>query len=133
MVQEARKLGPFALGLGALAILWLLVWQAVTANGTPDPTRPSLTHTAVILDSAILVLREGLEAILVLAAITASFQGAQAALRRPVAVGAGLGVLASVVTWFIVVAVLDAIDAPALDIQAGTGLLAVIVLLVVMN
>ncbi len=133
MVQEARKLGPFALGLGALAILWLLVWQAVTADGAPDPTLPSLSHTAVILDSAILVLREGLEAILVLAAITASFQGAQAALRRPVAVGAGLGVLATVVTWFIVVAALDAIDAPALDIQAGTGLLAVIVLLVVMN
>ncbi len=43
MVQEARKLGPFALGLGALAILWLLVWQAVTANGTPDPTLPH-TH-----------------------------------------------------------------------------------------
>ena len=133
MVQDARKLTPLALGLGALAILWLLIWQAVTAHGAPDPTLPALSHTAIILNSAILVLREGLEAILVLAAITASFQGAQAALRRPITAGAGLGVLATVVTWFIVVAAIDAIDAPALAVQAGTGLLAVIVLLVVMN
>lgn len=133
MVQEVRKFGPLALGVGAIAVLWLLIWQAVTAHGAPDPMIPSLSHTAIVLNSAILVLREGLEAILVLAAITASFQGAQAALRRPVAAGAGLGVVASVVTWFIVVAVLDSINAPALDIQAGTGLLAVVVLLVVMN
>lgn len=133
MAIPLRRLGPWALGLATLGLVWLLGWQAVTANGAPDPTVPGLARPVVVLDSAILVLREGLEAILVLAAITASMQGAQAAYRRPVALGAGLGLLASVATWFVVGAILDAIDAPALDLQAATGLLAIVVLLVIMN
>ena len=80
-----------------------------------------------------MVLREGLEAILVLAAVTASFRGANAAKRRPVAIGAGLSFLATVATWFAAVWVIGALGGPALDVQAATGLLAVAVLLVVMN
>jgi high-affinity iron transporter len=38
-----------------------------------------------------------------------------------------------VVTWFIIIAIISAINAPALDVQAATGLLAIIVLLVIMN
>lgn len=133
MGLSARKLGGIALGLAGLAVLGLLVWQGVTAHGAPDPATPRLPETAIVLNSGILVFREGLEAILVLAAITASFQGAQAAYRRPVSLGAGVGLLATVATWFVVVAILDAVDAPALDLQAATGLLAIVVLLVVMN
>ncbi len=131
--DPARRLGLGALGLAGVAVLAVLVWQGVMAHGTPDPTVRHLDRTAVVLDTAILVLREGLEAILVLAAITASFVGAQASYRKPVALGAGLSLLASVATWFGAVALLDAVSAPALDIQAATGLLAVVVLLVVMN
>jgi high-affinity iron transporter len=128
-----RRIGGIILALGGLAMLALLVWQGVTAHGNPDPAATHLDRTAVVLDTAILVLREGLEAILVLAAITASFMGAQASYRAPVALGAGLSLLASVATWFVAIAILDAVSAPALDIQAATGLLAVVVLLVVMN
>src|SRR5262245_39546544 len=109
---------------------------AVTARGLGDPSAAepgSLSGTTVVFDAALLVLREGLEAILVLAAITASFRGANAALRRPVSVGAGLALLATVATWFVAVSVLSAVNAPELDVHAATGLLAVIVLLVVMN
>jgi high-affinity iron transporter len=53
--------------------------------------------------------------------------------RRPIAVGAGAGVVASFATWFVVVAVLGAVGGASLDVQAATGLLAVMVLLVVMN
>jgi high-affinity iron transporter len=74
-----------------------------------------------------------LETILVLSAITASFLGANAVYRRPVAAGAGAAMAATVATWFIVVAIIDAVNAPALTIQAATGLLAIVVLLVVMN
>jgi high-affinity iron transporter len=87
----------------------------------------------VVIDSGILVFREGLETILVLSAITASFLGANAVYRRPVAAGAGAAIVATVATWFIVVAIIDAVNAPALAIQAATGLLAIVVLLVVMN
>jgi high-affinity iron transporter len=119
--------------VAGLVVLAVLVWQGVTASGNPQPTGHHLNHNAVILDTAILVLREGLEAILVLAALTASFVGPQSNYRRPVAAGVVVGLLATVATWFIAVAVLDAISAPALDIQAATGLLAIAVLLVVMN
>jgi high-affinity iron transporter len=59
--------------------------------------------------------------------------GSNGSYRRPIAVGAGVAFLASIATWFIAIAVLDNINAPALDIQAATGLLAIVVLLVVMN
>jgi high-affinity iron transporter len=69
----------------------------------------------------------------VLAAVTASFVGAHGAYRRPVASGAGVGFLASVATWFVAIAVIESVNAPALDVQAVTGLIAIAVLLVIMN
>lgn len=121
------------LALAALCVVGILVWQGITASGNPDPTAAHLDHNAAILDTGILVFREGLECILVLAAITASMMGTNQPYRRPIAVGAGLGLLATVVTWFVAIAVLSQIDAPALALQAATGLLAIVVLLVIMN
>ena len=60
-------------------------------------------------------------------------KGANASFRRPVAAGSGLAVLATVGTWFAAIAILGSVDASELHLQAATGLLAVIVLLVVMN
>lgn len=122
--------------LGAVAlVLGMLVWQGVTAHGAPDPTLPRTSPTVATLDIAVLVFREGLECILVLAALTASMVGPQAAHRRPVLAGAGVGFLATLVTWFIAVGIVSSLaeSVPALDLQAATGLLAVVVLLVVMN
>ncbi|HEY3962351.1 MAG TPA: FTR1 family protein [Gaiellaceae bacterium] len=122
--------------LVALLAIGALSWKAVTSpDGVTDPTASgvNLGHGAVVLNSALLVFREGLEAILVLAAFTASFTGANRALRRPVFGGAGVGLAASVATWFIAIGVIGALGGPRLDVQAGTGLLAVAVLLVVMN
>ncbi len=135
---RASRPAPRRLALWGLAaaVGGLLVWQIVTAQGgTPDPTDPSthLDGVSVVVNSAILVLREGLETILVLAAVTASFRGGNAAYRRPVAAGGALALLASVATWFIAIAVTAAVGAGSLDVQAATGLLAIGVLLVVMN
>ncbi len=116
-----------------LAVLAALVWQGVTASGNPDPTVPHLSQGAAILDTGLLVFREGLETILVLAAITASMMGSHQSYRRPVAFGAGLALLATLVTWFVVVGIISTVNAPTLDIQAATGLLAIVVLLVIMN
>lgn len=121
------------LGIASFIVLGALVWQGIVASGNPDPTIPGLDHTAVIVNTGLLVFREGLEAILVLAALTASFMGSNKDYRLPVAFGAGVALLASVATWFIAIAVLNATGAPALDIQAATGLLAIVVLLIVMN
>ena len=55
--------------------------------------------------------------------------------RRPVAAGAGVAFLATLVTWFIAVGIVDDLTKSinALYLQAATGLLAIFVLLVVMN
>lgn len=87
------------------------------------------------LNIAVLVFREGLECILVLAAITAGLTGARATFRRPIVAGAAAGLGATVLTWVVAVRMLTDLseNLPALDVQAATGLLAVVVLLVVMN
>src|SRR5213082_3828799 len=128
-----------ALRIGAVAavlfLVAMLVWQGITANGAPDPTRPNTSSTVAFLDIGVLVFREGLECILVLAAITASMTGGKRAHRQPVAFGAGLAFVASLITWFIAVRIVGSLsdNVSALDLQAATGLLAVIVLLVIMN
>jgi high-affinity iron transporter len=121
--------------MAALCIVAMLVWQGVTAHGTPDPTQPNASPTVAFLDIGVLVFREGLECILVLAAITASMTGAKRVHRKPVAFGAGLAFVASLVTWFIAVRIVGSLsnNMSALDLQAATGLLAIIVLLIIMN
>ena len=121
--------------LGALAVIGLLVWQAVTAAGAPDPTAPNTSRMVALLDIAVLVFREGLECVLVLTAITASMVGTKQPHRRPVLAGAGFGFIATLITWFIAVGIVNNLgqSVSALNLQAATGLLAVIVLLVIMN
>ncbi len=131
--QIWRQAGRLILVIGGIALLAAMIWQGITASGNPDPTIPHLSHNAIVMNTALLVFREGLEAILVLAAITATFFGGSIGYRKPVAAGAGVGILASVATWFIVIAIIDAINAPALYIQAVTGVLAIVVLLIIMN
>src|SRR5947199_4573903 len=121
--------------VAALCVVTMLVWQGITAHGAPDPTRPDTSPTVAFLDIGILVFREGLECILVLAAITASMTGSDQVHRRPVAMGAGMAFVATLVTWFIAIKIVGqpTETVPALDLQAATGLVAVIVLLVIMN
>jgi high-affinity iron transporter len=94
----------------------------------------SLTASG-ILNIAVLVFREGLECILVLAALTASFRGKEARHHRPAIGGVLIGVITTLATWGIAVRVLNDLSesVSALALQAGTGLLAIMVLLVVMN
>jgi high-affinity iron transporter len=127
--------GRIAVWAGVVIVLAVLVWTAIVSGGSPDPTALDSPSTVKALDIAVLVFREGLECILVLAAITASMKGSTESYQRPVAVGAALAFAATLITWFGVVGMVDALSdrLPALDVQAGTGLLAVIVLLVVMN
>jgi len=121
--------------VAAICVIAMIVWQGFTAHGAPDPTQPKTSPTVAFLDIGVLVFREGLECILVLAAITASMTGSKEAHRRPVALGAGIAFVATLITWFIAVGFVGQLteSVPALDLQAATGLLAVIVLLVIMN
>ncbi len=77
------------LAVGSVAVI--LGWHS--GGGTVDPSVAAnarhMSRTTAVINSAILVFREGLETILVLAAITASFRGANSVYKRPVAVGGG--------------------------------------------
>ena len=119
----------------AIFVIALIIWQGVTAHGTPDPMQPDTSSAVAPMEIGILVFREGLECILVLAAITASMTGSDQVHRRPVAMGAGMAFVATLVTWFIAIKIVGQLteSVPALDLQAATGLVAVIVLLVIMN
>jgi high-affinity iron transporter len=123
------------LALGALSVVAMLVWQAVTASGNPDPLSAHDRGAAAVLDIAILVFREGLESILVLAALTAGRSPRGISYRQPIAVGVLVAIAATLLTWRIAVGVLDDLTQrlPALYVQAATGLVAVVVLVVVMN
>ena len=124
-----------ALVVAALLVLGVLVWQGIAAAGNPNPDAHHPGSAAGILDIGVLVFREGLECVLVLSAITASMVKAGQSYHRPVAMGVAAGFLATLVTWFFAVRIVDDLSRSinALYVQAGTGLLAVLVLLVVMN
>ena len=124
-----------ALGVALLALVALMGWVFLTSGGNPDPTARQDGSLAAILDIGVLVFREGLECILVLAAITASMVGKNEGGRRMVGVGAGVGAFVTVITWFIAINVVHDLSTnlDALQVQAWTGLLAVVVLLIVMN
>jgi len=127
-------LTTLGLAAGAAAVTAILLLQVLRTGGLPDPTGHG-DFGARVLDIAVLVFREGLECILVLSAITANMIGARRALQKPVAAGASLAFLVTVLTWVVAIRIVDSLaeNIPALDVQAATGLLAILVLLVVMN
>jgi high-affinity iron transporter len=122
--------------LSGLAFLAFLVYLMATAGTGPvDPTEATApqSHATVVANSAIIVFREGLEAVLIFAAVTASLTGAHASRRRPVVAGALVSFAATVVTWFVVQAVLDVASPLGPRLEAITGFIAIVVLLIVLN
>jgi high-affinity iron transporter len=120
----------------ALGIVSLVVYLMATAStGPADPTEVGghQAHATVVANSAIIVFREGLEAVLIFAAVTASFLGANKTRRRPVVAGAGIAFLAAVGTWFVAQALLAVASPLGARLEAITGFLAIVVLLIVMN
>jgi high-affinity iron transporter len=122
--------------LGGLAIVAGLVYLMATASTGPvDPTEVTheQSHATVVFNSGMIVFREGLEAVLIFAAVTASFVGANKSRRRPVVAGAAVAFGVAVVTWFVVQAVLDAASPLGPRLEAITGFIAIVVLLLVLN
>jgi high-affinity iron transporter len=120
--------------VAAVVIAAVLIWQGITAAGNPNPTTTTPFPVAA-LDIAVLVNREGLETILVLAALIAGLKGKNYGYKRPIQLGASLGFFAGIVSWFVAITIVSnlMVSYGALAIQAATGLFAVVVLLIVMN
>jgi high-affinity iron transporter len=133
---RANSNGRMAWWAAGLAIVAGIVYLMATAKTGPvDPTEVTApqSRATIVANSAIIVFREGLEAVLIFAAVTASFLGANKRRRRPVVVGAGVAFAAAVVTWFLVQLLLDAASPLGPRLEAITGFVAIVVLLVVLN
>ncbi|HVD58935.1 MAG TPA: FTR1 family protein, partial [Thermoleophilaceae bacterium] len=87
----------------------------------------------VVTNAAVIVFREGLEAVLILAAVMASLSGAARAQRRPMMIGALLAIFASVVTYVLARTVLPELARYGEKLEAIVGLIAIAVLLLVLN
>ena len=127
------RLAWWAAGLAILAGLVYLMATADTGPADPTEVRGPQSHATVVFNASVIVFREGLEAVLIFAAVTASMLGANQGRRKPVAAGAGVAFAATVVTWFLVQALLDAAAPLGPRLEAITGFIAIAVLLVVMN
>jgi high-affinity iron transporter len=119
----------------AIFVAALVYVMATASTGPVDPTE--VTHpqssATTVFNAGMIVFREGLEAVLIFAAVTASLRGANAQRRQPVVLGAVTAFAAAVATWFVVQAVLDAASSLGPRLEAITGFLAIVVLLVVLN
>src|SRR3954451_21840349 len=131
--MKTARLAWWLSGLAALAALVYLMATASTGPIDPTEVAQPQSHATVVFNSGMIVFREGLEAVLIFAAISASMVGANRSRRRPVVLGAGVAFGAAVGTWFVVQAVLDAASPLGPKLEAITGFLALIVLLVVLN
>jgi high-affinity iron transporter len=134
--RTANSYTRLAWWLSGLAVVSGLVYLMATANtGPADPTEATepMSHATVVFNSGMIVFREGLEAILIFAAVTASFLGANKERRRPVVAGAAVAFAATIVSWFVIQALLDAASPLGPKLEAITGFIAIVVLLVVLN
>ncbi|HEX4805847.1 MAG TPA: FTR1 family protein [Conexibacter sp.] len=131
--SRATRLLWWTAGLALLAGLVYLMATASTGPVDPTATTTRESHATVVFDSSIIVFREGLEAVLIFAAVTASFLGADKQRRRPVVLGAACAFAAAVATWFAAQALLAVASPLGARLQAITGFVAIAVLLVVLN
>ena len=88
---------------------------------------------SVVTNTAIIVFREGLEAVLILAALTAGMVGAQRRFRRPLLFGAVGALVASVATFVVAQTVLDSLTRYGEKLEAVVSLVAIAVLLLILN
>ncbi|MGC8952222.1 FTR1 family iron permease [Chloroflexus sp.] len=89
---------------------------------------------AIITNAAVIVFREGLEAVLILASLMGSFKtAAQRRLRRPLWIGAGLALFATMLTWFLAQGALMAMARFGETLEAIVSLIAIAVLLLITN
>jgi high-affinity iron transporter len=131
--EQNRRIAVWATIAASVAALVYLM--ATASTGPVDPTEVShpQSHGTVVFNSATIVFREGLEAVLIFAALTASIRGANLGRKRPMVTGAATAFAATVVTWFLVQALLEVASPLGAKLEAITGFLAIVVLLIVLN
>jgi high-affinity iron transporter len=125
LLAERSPLEMVQTNLNALEIALNDAQQIVSGETAP---------AAVIGNAAIIVFREGLEAVLILASLLASLRAAEGRrFRRPLIAGAGLALAATVVTWLLAHQLLTVLLPFGERLEAVVSLIAIGVLLLIMN
>lgn len=89
---------------------------------------------AVATNAGVIVFREGMEAVIILAALTSSMRRAEERkYRKPMWIGTSLALLATVAVWLLASGVLQSLARYGEKLEAVVSLIAVGVLLVIMN
>lgn len=88
---------------------------------------------AIATNAAVIVFREGLEAVLILASLMGSLKLQNQQYRRPLWVGTGLALLATVLTWSLARSVLLSLARYGEKLEAIVSLIAIVVLLLITN
>ncbi len=89
---------------------------------------------AIVTNAAVIVFREGLEAVLILASLMGSLKvGAQRQFRMPLWIGAALAFVATIITWVLAQNALMAMARFGETLEAIVSLIAIAVLLLITN
>lgn len=126
LLANRASVTEFDKGLTALNAALAEGQQALNvANSAPE---------AVVGNAAIIVFREGLEAVLILASLLAGMRTVESMkYRRPLAAGAALAMLGAVVTWFVFSGIIGFLLPLGERLEAVISLIAIIVLLLITN
>lgn len=93
-----------------------------------------LSPTAAVISAVLIVSREGLEAVVILAALLAGLRGAEnAGIRKKIGIGAWLAIAASVALFAISRTLLQGLSRYGETLEAVISIIAVVILLMVTN
>lgn len=125
LLAERASLSEVNTGLGRLESALTDAQTVLKAEAAPG---------AVIGNAAVIVFREGLEAVLILASLLASLRTAEELrYRRPLVMGAALAFVASAITWVLAHSLLQVFLPLGERLEAIVSLIAIGVLLVITN
>src|SRR5688572_671419 len=90
--------------------------------------------TAIATNAGIIVFREGLEAVVILASLMSSLKSAaERKYRRPMWLGSLFAIIATVLTWLLAHEILQSLARYGEKLEAVVSIIAIAVLLVIMN
>ncbi len=125
LIQQHAPLGEIKASRTALDMELKNVEEILSVQSAP---------LAIVGNAGIIVFREGLEAVVILASLMGSMKAAESRkYRRPMWWGTGLALLATVVTWMLARGILVSLARYGEKLEAIVSLIAIAVLLLITN
>ncbi|HEU4328704.1 MAG TPA: FTR1 family protein [Roseiflexaceae bacterium] len=125
LLRDRAPLAQIQTTRAALNVELAAAQKALAGNNAP---------VAVATNAAVIVFREGLEAVLILASLMGSLKiGTQRRFRTPLWAGAGLALAATALTWLLARGLLTTLARYGERLEAVVSLIAIAVLLLITN